>query len=372
MPTLSLPSVSVSGLRAALLGYLGEAEIALRERLGATHNEHNNEYSSASSPSPSSEDDTDYDTFDEHDSPAMTSARQNQGDQVPGLRRRLGPAGSSTDTSNASTSRLTAAANEADAILDSLRTLREDVAAYVPAGFSMPKLPLEAQREWLRALPTRLQDVDLCVDREAWPDPVSASNRAVRSARRRVIDYVHALLPPDDWHGWESLGWEDDDSSVCTPRRPTHTRSCSLDERFARTDEDNEDDDDEPEYLFPNRTPAPAHAFRRHRHDHPRSKSLGEADYADRGSLFTWHLRPEVASVVDDEGDDGSVVDEVLLAEHEANDEVRDCEKHGSHLVPDMGPSIEEAILRSEHGTKLITYQDLPFWWRNNQYLHTG
>lgn len=375
IPTLSLPHVSVSGLRAALLGYLGEAEIALRERLGA--NEHHHQSSTVSSPTPSSEEDTDYDTLDEHDAVnGDSSARQGLSDQAPGLRRRGGAAGPSS-TTLASTSRLTAAGNEADAILDSLRSLREDVAAYVPAGFSMPKLPLEAQRQWLRDLPHRLQDVDLCVHGEAWPDPVSASNRAISSARRRVIDLVHALLPPDDWQGWESLGWEDDDSSVSTPRRPEHMRSCSLDERFARPEgegDDDEDDEDEPEYLFPNRTPAPAHAFWRHRHPRSaRSKSLSEADYAEhRGSLFNWHLHPETASVVDDEGDDGSVIDEVLLAEHEAHDEMRDCDKHGSHLVPPMGPSIEEAILRSEHGHKLITYDDLPFWWRNNQYLRTG
>jgi adiponectin receptor len=144
-----------------------------------------------------------------------------------------------------------------------------------------------------------------------------------------------------------------------------------LDERYARTEGSDEDDEDEPEYLFPNRTPAPAHAFRRHRH--PRSKSLSEADYADRGSMFSWHLRPEIAAVVDDEGDDdGSVVDEVLMAEHEQHDEMRDCDKHGGHLVPNMGVPIEEALVRSEQGHKLITYDDLPIWWRNNQYLHTG
>lgn len=360
--------MSVSGLRAALLGYLGEAEIALRERLGATRHE----YSSASSPSPSSEEDTDYDTLDEPDSAGgKSSARQGLGEQAPAGLRRRGVDPSSAATTSAFTSRLSTPA-EPDAILDSLRSLREDVAAYVPAGFSMPKLPLEAQRQWLRDLPMRLQDVDLCLNGEAWPDPVSASNRAMRSARRRVIDVVHGLLPPDDWQGWESLGWEDDDSSVCTPRRPQHVRSCSLDEQWARTAAEDDDEEDEPEYLFPNRTPAPAHAFRRHRH--PRSKSLGEADYLDHhGGLFTWHLRPEVASVVDDDGsDDGSVVDEVLLAEHEAYDEKRDCDKHGSHLIPPFGPSIEEAVIRSEHGTKLITYDDLPFWWRNNQYLRTG
>lgn len=367
IPTLSLPHVSVSGLRAALLGYLGEAEIALRERLGAASENH--EASSPSSPSPSSEDDTDYDTFDERDSPvdAESSARQALGEQAPGLRRRGGAGPSSAPSS----SRIQPAAGDAEVLLDTLRTLREDVAAYVPAGFSMPKLPLEAQRQWLRELPHRLQDVDLSVHDGSWPDPVTASNRAMRSARRRVIDLVHALLPPDDWQGWESLGWEDDDGSVCTPRRPDHTRSCSLDERYARTEGSDEDDEDEPEYLFPNRTPAPAHAFRRHRH--PRSKSLSEADYADRGSMFSWHLRPEIAAVVDDEGDDdGSVVDEVLMAEHEQHDEMRDCDKHGGHLVPNMGVPIEEALVRSEQGHKLITYDDLPIWWRNNQYLHTG
>ncbi|BEI87616.1 uncharacterized protein CcaverHIS019_0103340 [Cutaneotrichosporon cavernicola] len=364
IPTLSLPHVSVSGLRAALLGYLGEAEIALRERLGTATENRN----STSSPSPSSEDETDYDTLDEHDLlvDAESSARQALDEQAPGLRRR-GAAGLRPLSPSA---RLAGTGSEAEALLDTLRSLREDVAAYVPAGFSMPKLPLEAQRQWLRELPHRLQDVNLSVHGDSWPDPVSASNRAMRSAQHRVIDLVHALLPPDDWQGWESLGWEDDEGSVCTPRRVDHTRSCSLDERYARPTEGSDEDEDEPEYLFPNRTPAPAHAFKRHRH--PRSKSLSQADYYDRGPLFNWHFRPDGAAVVDDEGDDGSVVDEDLLAEHEQHDELRECDKHGAHLIPDLGTTIEEALVRSEQGLKLITYQDLPIWWRNNQYLLTG
>lgn len=269
-------------------------------------------------------------------------------------------------------------------ILDNLRRLREDVAAYVPAGFQMPALGLQAQREWLRALPAHLRTVDLGLSSaydDAWQDPVSAPSRAVRSARRRVINLVHALLPPDDWQGWESLGWEDEvDSGENTPRRATHAKSCSLDEKWEREGVE-DDDEDEPEYLFPNRTPAPAHAIARHKRHQQRSKSLSMAD-AERPtfSLDDWIHPLKAAAVVDDEGEaDDLAIEEVLRsqAEEEAKaeakvDEERPCDKHGLHTIPADVPTIAESLRRSEDGKKLLRYTDMPFWWRNNQYIHTG
>jgi adiponectin receptor len=40
--------------------------------------------------------------------------------------------------------------------------------------------------------------------------------------------------------------------------------------------------------------------------------------------------------------------------------------------LEDTGPSIAEALQRAEDGNKLITYDDLPFYWRNNEHIITG
>jgi adiponectin receptor len=40
--------------------------------------------------------------------------------------------------------------------------------------------------------------------------------------------------------------------------------------------------------------------------------------------------------------------------------------------LEDAGPSIAESLERAQDGNKLITYDDLPFWWRNNEHIITG
>jgi len=383
-----------------LLGYLGEAENAIRERLGMDPVEDEDMYdyepegethrrlSVTSSPSPSSEDETDIDTLGAAAVYGTAAARAGNGNGPESqLRRRHTRARTNiapTRPRDPHSPSPTPTAEE-HAMLDSLRRLREDILAYVPAvpaglsGFT-------PNREWLQSLPNRLQAVDLGLTNcltdlsdAAWPDPVSASSRAMNGARQRVIDIVHSALPPDDWAGWETLGWGNQDKD--RRARSHHAKSCSLDEKWARL----EDDEDEPEYLFPNRTPGPASAIARRRLK--RSKSLGDSDFAFHPPSFLdqW-IRPvaDVAAVVDDEGEadlgdlDARSVEAALAAAEEdlhAHEIDVPCDKHGVHQVlddTDVVPSVAEAIARSENGKKLITFNDLPVWWRNNQYILTG
>ncbi|EJT48473.1 hypothetical protein A1Q1_02494 [Trichosporon asahii var. asahii CBS 2479] len=345
---LHLPSVS--GLRAALLGYLGEAEAALRERLEVESSGYFDGEGDerAHSPPVSSEDETDN---TDSDTPMGTSTAVQAHGQL--RRRRAGP------SSPLEEKRFDPIE---PGVLDQLAKLREDVISLVPGN----------AKEWLHSLPTQLHRVDNCL-----ADPLSAPKHAIKGARRRVIDVVHAMLPPDDWEGWERLGWdqgegegEDDES---TPRQIRHIKSCSLDGQYSP-------EDDEPEYLFPNRTPAPAQAVARHRHR--RARSLGAADVASLppflDQLDQW-IRPaltDVSAIVDDTGE-AAPVEEVVESGEETedadSDDLEPCEKHGAHLAsPYSCPSIEESLVRSDYGAKLITFEDLPFWWRNNQYIHTG
>jgi adiponectin receptor len=202
----------------------------------------------------------------------------------------------------------------------------------------------------------------------------------MNGARTRVIDIVHSALPPDDWAGWETLGWGNQDREL-RRTRSHHTKSCSLDEKWAKL----EDDEDEPEYLFPNRTPGPASAIARRRLK--RSKSLGDSDFPFGAPSFLdqW-IRPvaEVAAIVDDEGeadladlDAQNVEASLAAAEQDLLDHEVEvpCDKHGVHQVlddADVVPSMAEALERSQYGKKLLTFNDLPVWWRNNQYILTG
>jgi adiponectin receptor len=378
---LPLAFPSVSGLRGALLGYLGEAENAIRERLGMDlgEGEEPRRGSVTSSTSPSSEDETDVDA---HSGPSYTTAVEGSASDAQ-LRRRKPPRLVSPMLSpDLRDPHSPVPTSPADEMLDSLSKLREDILASVPA---VPGLSgWTPNREWLQSLPTRLQAVDLLAN-GAWPDPVSASHRTIDRARQRVIDIVHSALPPDDWAGWESLGWSSQDgasgSDTGRRRRGGHAKSCSLDQKWGRPEV--EDDDDEPEYLFPNRTPGPANAIALRRLK--RSRSLGDTDLAIVPSFLDQWIRPvaDVSAIVDDEGE-ADLADiearavEAALAEAEddmhAHEVELPCVKHGAHQVLDIDyvPSVAESLERSHNGTKLLTFNDLPVWWRNNQYIHTA
>lgn len=392
LPSLSLPSVS--GLRSAVLTYLGEVENALRDKLAGEYR--GVDSVTSGSPPPSSEDETDEhehdhagapdDYFSFGESSALRTARHSEFE----LRRRAYHARSPALSGGSS--------NEDDAnvrMLDYLSSLRADILSYANSapGFGLGS-SLSSQREWIRGLPGRLRTVELGLGEPgSWPDPLSASSRAgsraVQGARKRVIDLVHTLLPPDDWAGWETLGWEEggEDADVgaahgndATPQRPrqqrpqpyplrAHAKTYSLDERALHSDD--EDELDEPEYLFPNRTPGPAQAIAR-RTRAIRARSLGAMDLPPLPSFIQDWMRPvvdEAAKVVDDEGDaDAQVVESSL----ESQDEDEKDELASVLSFHDEGPTVAEALVRSHDGKKLITFEDLPFWWRNNQYIQTG
>ncbi|KAL7422722.1 inc metabolism membrane protein [Cryptotrichosporon argae] len=289
LPTLP----TITGLRAALLGYLGELETSLRER------ERDFKSPTPDSPSFSSE-------------ATASSSCVAAPSSAPGLRQRL------------------VAVQDPEPILSDLTRLRADVLSYVHTNFG--------HREWLGTLPARLSAVDLGLGAS-----VSAS---ALDARKRVLELVHDLLPPDDWAGWERLGWEEQDHS--------------------------EAGDDEPEYLFPNRTPASAEAVQQTRRWLVRSKSVGAASAPRAADTDGWAGEPlqRVRTNPSHAHARGMSVDSAL--DYDAADAFLGDAEHVAEVLALKGPSIEQALERSANGARLVTYDDLPFWWRNNQYIFTG
>jgi adiponectin receptor len=216
---------------------------------------------------------------------------------------------------------------------------------------------------------------------------------AVEGARRRIIDLVHALLPSEDWAGWERLGWEE--TAFVTSdggTRPAHGRSASsgLDRIRAAVEEE---EDEEPEYLFPNRTPGSVMALEARRRT-IRSRSLGAYEAERWGKLpMLERVRTEPSRAASARGfgleEDGRAGEE--LKEGDDDEETLLGEAEGEEAVdilahPDLadrkltklvapshlGPSVLEALTRSDDGRRLICFEDLPFHWRNNEHVITG
>lgn len=188
------------------------------------------------------------------------------------------------------------------------------------------------------------------------------------------------------------------------------TRSASLGRSGkGKHNQDNDSDypmmeDEEPEYLFPNRTPASTRALARRRA--VRSKSVGAASlplvkrarmersqsYAF-GSLVSFSPGKTVSEPVEmgsaggsdrEDGDeardeDGDEVDEVMNEEGKDEGEFISI----SYLTVDLkssliavetttDPSVADGLRSSEDGGKLITYNELPAIWRNNEHIRTG
>ncbi|KAK4683540.1 hypothetical protein P7C73_g6706, partial [Tremellales sp. Uapishka_1] len=289
------------GLRNALLGYLSEVETALRDRLGVE----------TLSP------------------PVYTSSLPEP--STGGLRKRAPPATTALADTNLS-------------LLQHLTSLREDVLAYLPHKLPLPAL---SDSEWLRSLPSKLSVVDLALE-----------NQLLVSQKQKVIEVVHALLPSEEWHGWEKLGWEDKGS-----------------------EDVEEGGEDEPEYLFPNRTPASVEAWKRRRT--VRSKSVGASHFAFyppgrarvplHRSVTEGHygkrrmsdslVIPSSPVISDDEVDAEEIIASPELADTKLT--LIQAESMG-------GPTVAEALAKSEDGKMLIGYEDLPAWWRNNEHIMTG
>lgn len=337
-----LPHVSLGGLRAALLGYLGEVEGAVRERLGhpvATAIPGDQPGSSSFASRPTTD--------------ALTSSLR---DRTSSLRRRLSES-APTYTSLPNT----------EFVLNHLAALREDVMAALPA-LPFPSLPKPAI---LDSLPSRLAILDfhlggLSGDTSAVGDELQPPG--VESARARVIRLVHTLLPSEEWAGWERLGWEEQDGDGDLPSDIYHDR-----ERQDYFGAIANGEEEEPEYLFPNRTPRVVAQRRRQQ----RSKSLGSLkSYGDLGRGDAFEMPALDRSVshglpVSVFSPDGSPLPSPKVALHPKPTDT----KLTKLTVPQErlpGPTVAESLKLSEQGKRLIQFQDLPVWWQNNEHIVTG
>lgn len=444
IPTFRPNIPNIPHLRAALLGYLGELETALRRKLGddlseiggALHGGGNGRgrtrwRSVSLSPSMSAEDWT-------------TSTESNDGDSYYGYSSALaGPSSTSevrqrnatinansNGSPNANTKAHKDASTDATSTQDSyvnllnhLSALREEASNYLPSLSAHMPLSIP-NREWLRSLPSRLSIVDpgllSPLDKAKIKDELAAvidfESGAVEGARKKVVDMVHALLPSEDWAGWEKLGWEEqEDGDGWRPREYGHrrARSASLGRSGkGKRKQDNDGDyiememieDEEPEYLFPNRTPASTRALARRRA--VRSKSVGASSLPSvkrakmersqsyafgslvgsiQGKAVSEPVKMGTAVRSDhedgDEGRDENGDEEYEVTEEEGKDEEEFI--NTSYLAADLksgliavgtttDPSVADALKRSEDGKKLITYDELPAIWRNNEHIHTG
>ncbi|OCF73531.1 hypothetical protein I204_05374 [Kwoniella mangroviensis CBS 8886] len=417
-PPLPTFRPNIPNLRAALLGYLGEVEVALRSKLGELPPaEEERLRASSSSPSISGEDDEyEYD-YGEDDfggeaigyaSSSKLGNSSTTSTSGSGLRNRF-------ETTNGAGGSRGSEFSHHLRLLNHLSTLREEALNYLPSlsvsvpSVAVPIIPSYPSREWLRSLPSRLSSIDpALVYRSSSVQEGENKDHlgAVESARKRVLEVVHTFLPSEEWAGWEKLGWEEQEDDLAfhndqlhplKSRASTRGRAASL-ERYPLGDE--EEEDEEPEYLFPNRTPASLQANRRRA---VRSKSLGASSLptkstiqaigrlspVKKGKLQRSKTDPYGKASLVDEKDHEDIDVDTLLGEDVEGQEKEDEEdeeyvlKHPeitdtklTALVAEhddtMGPTVQESLRRSDDGKKLIRYEDLPALWRNNEHVHTG
>jgi adiponectin receptor len=206
---------------------------------------------------------------------------------------------------------------------------------------------------------------------------------AVESARKRVLETVRTLLPSEEWAGWERLGWEDQEDDGESPLRGRRRAVSASIHRGPIDGDDEDDEDEEPEYLFPNRTPASQQAMARATRRQPirsisfsgallsRQSEETEKNPVRHGFLSAPMTRRttglpslgQAAVEIDDELDTSAVNEQL---------EIEEMKQLLEQQLEDTGPSIAEALQRAQDGKKLITYDDLPFWWRNNEHIVTG
>jgi adiponectin receptor len=229
---------------------------------------------------------------------------------------------------------------------------------------------------------------------------------AVEVARMKVIDMVHALLPSEEWAGWERLGWEETPSHH-RGRGKAHRRAASDVARGSpalgdeegeqdgeEEDDEDEDEEEEPGYLFPNRTPASAQAIADRRRT-IRSKSFSHPSRSTHPSNWTSTSFPtrQPLTRVKTEPTTSRFAESreahLLGAEEEAvpylgelgEEEAKELLEHPSLadtkltmlVAPShLGPTALEALETSDDGNRLITYEELPIHWRNNEHIFTG
>ncbi|WRT63901.1 uncharacterized protein IL334_000827 [Kwoniella shivajii] len=452
-PPLPTFRPNIPNLRNAILGYLGEVEVALRSRLGELPFEEKERIrATSSSPSISGDefgysgngngsgadsvdDDFGGDTIRYGSSSSSLSSTSRNGygfgqssstttTTSEGLRNRF-------DNSTSTTLNQFHHGNGATSSIDNnyhlnlLSTIREEAVNHlsslsVPSlSVTVPSLPIPS-REWLKSLPSRLSSIDPGlsysyghnVDRKGKSaadggldggELLTHDLGAIQSARKRVLEVVHTLLPSEEWVPWERLGWEEQEEEQDKDKRSKRARSHSLEKSILH----DEEEEDEPEYLFPNRTPASAKAMARRRA--VRSKSLGANSFPtirkinhdddirrpisnlQRSKTADPYSKPILFDSDDDDDDnhyfgdardvkvhntespalnDNDEEDEEYILKHP---EITDT-KLTALVAEDspMGPTVQESLKRSNDGKRLIRYEDLPAVWRNNEHVHTG
>jgi adiponectin receptor len=236
------PALSVASLRDAILGYLHEAELIVRERLsqnGAAEKEMPAGLDAASryqDAAVAGENASWSSSIDGHQGDDSSYSGLNLIKRGQALRRRFSTGTRSIIPANFSTS--------PEALLAHLSSIRADVLASMPTvhlpSLSVPTIPsrpsftrLASLRDataegslpnmmagFLSSLPARLSYIH-----EQLPTPPDLSQMSsvgmtlpqrgalafTEEHKRRIMQIVHGMLPSEDWAGWEKLGWEDED-----------------------------------------------------------------------------------------------------------------------------------------------------------------
>ena len=480
--SMDLQYPALASLRDALLGYLGEAEMIVVERIkGRQAAEAQSQ--AGSSLSSSYFDGTAFPSQNGHldaaalglSSGSSLSNAEDDSESTGSTLRRRGKALRRSLSGSIPTPQLPSP----EALLAHLSAIREDVISSLPAipqiiPFGLPSLPSRASltnlaqagnvHGLLQGLPQRLgvlhehlpgligtgfpyhhQPAFSSNYSEEYGEPRASSPpppgglaaRLSAENRKRVMGLVKNLLPSEDWSGWEKLGWEDYDDDEDEEDYPTWSapkakvrlgtmrRSQSYKSPSShQTPRDNAEDsssiamklspksmikrlynpskteievEEEPEYMFPNKTPAAAmrrqqsYAVKREVRELRRARSvslsaLGEGQNGlgtemrrtksrDDGSV--WKV---VLTDSEDEDEDGwlvrteNKVDGVPVDGKEIElEEGEELEVEIEEVATlDVGPTVHEALGKSENGTKLIVFDDLPWWMRNNEYVTGG
>ena len=230
--------------------------------------------------------------------------------------------------------------------------------------------------------------------------PGSSSRPGGIMVTRRSQSYKQPSTLADDETEWQSSARRQTNSSGSSPTsiikrlliHPSRSEPHGL-----HPNSPDVEVEEEPEYLFPNKTPAAAmrrqqsYAVKREARELRRARSVSLSALGEKGveglgggmDVRRVKSRDErarstvdlVFSDTDDEGRaGGSVVDELGKDAEDEDDEEEDDMDVEIDAVPvlDIGPTVHTALAKSGNGTKLILFDDVPWWMRNNEYVISG
>ncbi|GHJ87456.1 hypothetical protein NliqN6_3858 [Naganishia liquefaciens] len=239
------PGLSIASLRDAILGYVQEAELIVKERLSHSHEDDFREgemgaaewHQDAAAATSGSESTASWASSvgDPHSGEGSFSGF-NLRKRSQALRRRISGGRASLLPATFSTS--------PEALLAHLSAIRADVLASMPTvtlpSISVPQLSSKPSLTrlasftnvtaegslpnmmagLLSSLPARLSFIHEHLPNA--PDLAQMSHGGLslpkrpalgltEEHKRRIMQAVHSMLPSEDWAGWERLGWEDED-----------------------------------------------------------------------------------------------------------------------------------------------------------------